>query len=300
MESEDAGQGMYKGKGLGGKVESGILGALTGSASKGSMFSGMLGIKKGSAGDEALGVLGAAGTGAMSGATIGAAVSGPFAPIGAAIGGVAGGILGAGGELYKVFTDEKSPLKKTLVSAFDTFTSRVKDGAAVVGQGLMSLFGLGGDDSIGQAGMVAGAVPSIYGSKQPPGEVIDKNKPAVMASPIVPGMAGMAAGGAGAIENQLRQDRASVAPGAADTSKDLSKVEKNTAAQLAYLAQMAGQIQHFVSMMSQSSPQLNSTDATVDPGDPRAKVQAKGTASFYPWNQSHSVNMPSRNAIIQS
>ena len=43
------------------------LGVLTGGAEKGSMFSGALGIEKGGAGDEALGIAGAAGRGALVG-----------------------------------------------------------------------------------------------------------------------------------------------------------------------------------------------------------------------------------------
>ena len=78
-----------------GTTEKAILGALTGSSHKGSMFSGMVGIEKGSAADEAMGVLGAAGSGAL----LGAAIAGP---VGAAV----GAALGSGAELYKIMNEK--------------------------------------------------------------------------------------------------------------------------------------------------------------------------------------------------
>ena len=91
-----------------GAGEATLQGVLTGGAQKGSMFSESLGIEKGGAGDEALGIAGAAGRGALAGAAIGS-----FIPvIGTAIGGVVGGAIGGISETFKVFSDPNSSLRK--------------------------------------------------------------------------------------------------------------------------------------------------------------------------------------------
>jgi hypothetical protein len=85
-----------------GAVEGGVLGVLTGDASSGSVMSGMLGVEEGSAGDKTLGMLGAAGGGAMTGAALGSIIPG----VGTAVGAAVGGVLGLGAEAYKIFTEE--------------------------------------------------------------------------------------------------------------------------------------------------------------------------------------------------
>jgi hypothetical protein len=86
-----------------GLAERGILGALTGSTKTGSIMSGALGIETGSAGDEAMGILGSA----LSGAITGFFIGGPW-------GALVGALAGAGGEIYKIFTSPDSPLVKVL------------------------------------------------------------------------------------------------------------------------------------------------------------------------------------------
>ena len=108
----DAATGVFKGEGIAGAVESSILGALTGGADTGSMFSRFFGIKKGGAGDEAMGIMGAAGTGAMAGAALGSVVP----VIGTGMGAIAGAVSGGVAELYKIMTDAGSPLRKFLMS----------------------------------------------------------------------------------------------------------------------------------------------------------------------------------------
>ena len=103
-----------------GVVERGLLGVATGGSNTGSMFSSTLGIKKGSAGDEALGIAGAAGSGAMLGASIGSIVP----VVGTAIGAAAGAIVGAGAEIYKIFTSKDSALRKCLGGAWDWLTEK--------------------------------------------------------------------------------------------------------------------------------------------------------------------------------
>ena len=95
-----------------GAGEATALGVLTGDANKGSSLSKYVGIKKGSAGDEAMGVAGSAGRGALVGAAVGSVVP----VVGTAIGAVAGGIIGAGSELVKVFSDPNSKLRKGVES----------------------------------------------------------------------------------------------------------------------------------------------------------------------------------------
>ncbi len=95
------------------------LGVLTGDASKGSSLSKYVGVKKGGAGDEAMGVAGSAGRGALVGAAVGSVVP----VIGTAVGAVAGGIIGAGSELVKVFSDPNSKLRKGV----SNFATGVKD-----------------------------------------------------------------------------------------------------------------------------------------------------------------------------
>jgi len=87
-------------------VERTILGALTGDASTGSSFSGMLGLEKGGAADQALGIGGAALTGAATGAAIGSVVP----VVGTAVGAAVGAVLGGGAEIYKILTAGDSPL----------------------------------------------------------------------------------------------------------------------------------------------------------------------------------------------
>jgi hypothetical protein len=119
MEAEKEGRG---------KVEGTILGALTGGAGKGSMFSSWLGIEKGSTADEAMGIAGAAGTGAMTGAAIGSFI---LPGIGTAVGAGVGAVVGAGAELYKLATDEES----TIGGALRSFGSSVKDATSEIASG---------------------------------------------------------------------------------------------------------------------------------------------------------------------
>jgi gas vesicle protein len=85
-----------------GSVEGGIAGLLTGGAEKGSMMSEYLGIEKGSGADEAMGVAGAAGRGALIGSM--------FGPLGALI----GGGVGAVAESVKLLVNPDSQLRKTI------------------------------------------------------------------------------------------------------------------------------------------------------------------------------------------
>ena len=85
-----------------GSTEGGIAGFLTGGAEKGSMLSSYAGIEKGSGADEAMGVAGAAGRGALVGAM--------FGPIGAAVGAGVGAIA----ETVKLLVNDESQLRKTI------------------------------------------------------------------------------------------------------------------------------------------------------------------------------------------
>jgi phage-related protein len=85
-------------------TEATILGAITGDAKTGSTMSKYLGVEEGSTTDKALGVGGAAATGALTGAAIGSFL---LPGIGTAIGGALGGVLGGGAELYKWATEKK-------------------------------------------------------------------------------------------------------------------------------------------------------------------------------------------------
>ena len=109
-----------------GAVEGTIQGVLTGGAEKGSMFSDTLGIEKGSAGDEAMGILGAAGRGAATGAAIGSIIPG----VGTAIGGVVGGIVGTVSEGFKVFSDPNSKLRKGIVDFADEASTKISGWAS--------------------------------------------------------------------------------------------------------------------------------------------------------------------------
>ena len=94
MEAEETGRST---------AEATILGAITGDAKTGSTLSKYVGIEEGSTADKALGVGGAAATGALTGAAIGSIIPG----IGTAIGAGIGGLIGGGAELYKWFTEKK-------------------------------------------------------------------------------------------------------------------------------------------------------------------------------------------------
>ena len=119
------------------------LGVLTGGAEKGSMFSSSLGIEKGSAGDEAMGIAGAAGRGALTGAAIGS-----FIPVvGTAVGAAVGGLIGGVSETFKVFSDPDSSLRKwtgELVSDVGDFASEslstMGSWASSAGEGISSFF----------------------------------------------------------------------------------------------------------------------------------------------------------------
>ena len=114
--SQKKAQGIREDMGAGAAT---TLGVLTGDASKGSSLSKYVGVKKGGAGDEAMGVAGSAGRGALVGAAVGSVVP----VVGTAIGAVAGGIIGAGSELVKVFSDPNSKLRKGV----SNFATGVKD-----------------------------------------------------------------------------------------------------------------------------------------------------------------------------
>ena len=101
------------------KAKATTLGVLTGGAEKGSMFSGALGIEKGSAGDEALGIAGAAGRGALTGAAIGSVIP----VVGTAVGAAVGGIVGTVSEGFKIFSDPNSKLRQ----GFDSFVSSTSE-----------------------------------------------------------------------------------------------------------------------------------------------------------------------------
>ena len=102
-----------------GKGKATTLGVLTGGAEKGSMFSGALGIEKGGAGDEALGIAGAAGRGALVGAAIGSVIP----VVGTAVGAAVGGIVGTVSEGFKIFSDPNSSLRQ----GFDGFISSTSE-----------------------------------------------------------------------------------------------------------------------------------------------------------------------------
>ena len=93
IEAEKMGKDFAQGAGFG---------ALTGGAGTGSMFSGMLGIEKGGAADKAMGVVGAAGYGALTGAAIGSVVP----VIGTGIGAAAGAIIGPVVEILKILGEK--------------------------------------------------------------------------------------------------------------------------------------------------------------------------------------------------
>ena len=112
-----------------GVVEKTMLGALTGGAETGSMFSSTLGVEKGSATDEALGVAGAMGTGAMAGAAIGSVVP----VVGTAIGAAVGAVLGGGAEIYKLLTKGDSPLVAWASSLGQGMMDAVSSGVQMFG-----------------------------------------------------------------------------------------------------------------------------------------------------------------------
>jgi hypothetical protein len=93
-----------------GSAEGGIFGALTGGAEKGSSLSSYAGIKKGSGADEAMGVAGSAGRGALAGAAVGSVVP----VVGTAIGAAVGAGVGAIAESVKLLTNPDSQLRKTI------------------------------------------------------------------------------------------------------------------------------------------------------------------------------------------
>lgn len=110
------------------------LGVLTGGAEKGSMFSNSLGIKKGSAGDEAMGIAGAAGRGALTGAAIGS-----FIPvIGTAVGAAVGGLVGGVSESFKVFSDPNSSLRKGISDFASSAGETISSWASSAGEGIKS------------------------------------------------------------------------------------------------------------------------------------------------------------------
>lgn len=93
-----------------GSVAGGTFGVLTGGAEKGSMLSDYVGIEKGSGADEAMGVAGSAGRGALAGAAIGSVVPVVGTAIGAAVGGIVGGVT----ETVKLLSDPDSQFRKTI------------------------------------------------------------------------------------------------------------------------------------------------------------------------------------------
>ena len=107
-----------------GKGEAATLGVLTGGAERGSMFSETLGIEKGSAADDAMGIAGSAGRGAMVGAAIGSIIPG----VGTAIGAGAGAIIGGAAEAFKVFSDPNSQLRKKVGEGLDYMGDKLKQG----------------------------------------------------------------------------------------------------------------------------------------------------------------------------
>ena len=108
------------------------LGVLTGGAEKGSMFSESLGIKKGSAGDEAMGIAGAAGRGALTGAAIGS-----FIPVvGTAVGAAVGGLIGGVSESFKVFSDPNSSLRKGISDFASSAGETISSWASSAGEGI--------------------------------------------------------------------------------------------------------------------------------------------------------------------
>jgi len=131
---EQRAQGIKEGISAG---EATTLGILTGGAERGSMFSESLGIEKGSAGDEAMGMLGAAGRGAMIGMA--------FGPIGAAVGGGIGLIA----EGFKIFSDPNSSLRQGISAGLDWVGDKISSGVDWVGEKLSSAWdtvsGWGGD-----------------------------------------------------------------------------------------------------------------------------------------------------------
>ena len=115
-----------------GVVEGVGQGILTGGAERGSMISDMTNwatggetIEKGGAADEALGVAGSAGRGALAGAAIGSVVP----VVGTAVGAAVGGVVGAVAETGKLLLDEDSNLRKGIASAWES----TKDWAANAG-----------------------------------------------------------------------------------------------------------------------------------------------------------------------
>jgi hypothetical protein len=86
-------------------IEGGVLGSLTGDSTTGSSLSKYVGIKKDTVADKTMGVLGAAGRGALIGATVGS-----FIPVvGTAVGAGVGALVGGATELFKWFTKKKQP-----------------------------------------------------------------------------------------------------------------------------------------------------------------------------------------------
>jgi hypothetical protein len=146
----------------------------------------------------------------------------------------------------------------------------------------------------GFLGSVASAIPLIMGKTKIPGEVLDKNQSATPAIPKVPGMEG----GEDAVEARLRAERASaIGPGTSAGGNVAN--DKVSAKQLACLESISQQLSEFLKMMNMSAPTPNQTDPTVEPGDPRAKRNPRGTTNYFSWNQSQYMNKP-MNGVSES
>jgi hypothetical protein len=143
-------EGAQNGRGV---TEGAILGALTGDASTGSAFSGALGIEKGSTADKALGVGGAAVSGAMTGAAIGGALGawgGPLAGVTAAGGAAVGAVVGAGAELYKWATEPSQ--ESAAAQAVQNTVSAAQTGTT---QGAVAAAGTSGEGNVEISGTLS-------------------------------------------------------------------------------------------------------------------------------------------------
>ncbi len=116
------------------KLGATALGTLTGDASTGSMLSPMMGIEQGSVADEAMGVLGAGGRGALIGAAVGSIIPG----VGTAIGAAVGGVVGAGAEVLKIFTAEESSLRDGFFAVNQMMFDKAKETASWAWDGIKS------------------------------------------------------------------------------------------------------------------------------------------------------------------
>ncbi len=140
----------------GGKGSGIINGILTGGNNTGSFLSKYLGIKEGSGGDKAVGVLGAAGRGAMIGA-----IGGPW---GAAIGAVVGGIA----ELAKIFGIFDGIIDK-VSNSFNSLTSSLKKSFGPALDNLGKIF-----SGIGNAiGKIFDNIGSMFGGSGAMGGFLD-------------------------------------------------------------------------------------------------------------------------------